>query len=154
MTQLTTSWHVAGFVALMAEVRACGVVPLSSAADLSLLPDVRGWMARMVRHAGCKLVVPGQPDAPSAGRWGGVMTSNLPTAPTRFLCMFHDRTLRVKIIDACGMTCTFCHNEGTPVVSDNLGPTADDSPAGGPGGCRSTWAPTARGSCPARDARP
>lgn len=31
-----------------------------------------------------------------------------------------DRTLRVKIIDACGMTCTFCHNEGTPVVADNL----------------------------------
>jgi GTP 3',8-cyclase len=33
----------------------------------------------------------------------------------------HDRTLRVKIIDACGMACTFCHNEGTPVVADNLG---------------------------------
>jgi len=32
-----------------------------------------------------------------------------------------DRTLRVKVIDACGMTCTFCHNEGTPVVADNLG---------------------------------
>jgi cyclic pyranopterin phosphate synthase len=31
-----------------------------------------------------------------------------------------DRTLRVKIIDACGMTCTFCHNEGTPVTVDNL----------------------------------
>lgn len=31
-----------------------------------------------------------------------------------------DRTLRVKIIDACGMTCTFCHNEGTPVAADNL----------------------------------
>src|SRR5438067_9171303 len=30
-----------------------------------------------------------------------------------------DRTLRVKIIDACGMTCTFCHNEGTPVLADN-----------------------------------
>lgn len=30
-----------------------------------------------------------------------------------------DRTLRVKIIDACGMTCTFCHNEGTPVAADN-----------------------------------
>lgn len=25
------------------------------------------------------------------------------------------RTLRVKILDLCGMTCTFCHNEGTPV---------------------------------------
>jgi cyclic pyranopterin phosphate synthase len=32
-----------------------------------------------------------------------------------------DRTLRIKIIDTCGMTCTFCHNEGTPVVADNLG---------------------------------
>jgi cyclic pyranopterin phosphate synthase len=31
-----------------------------------------------------------------------------------------DRTLRVKVIDACGMACTFCHNEGTPVVVDNL----------------------------------
>lgn len=31
-----------------------------------------------------------------------------------------DHTLRVKIIDACGMTCTFCHNEGTPVTADNL----------------------------------
>jgi molybdenum cofactor biosynthesis enzyme MoaA len=31
-----------------------------------------------------------------------------------------DCTLRVKIIDACGLTCTFCHNEGTPVVADNL----------------------------------
>ncbi|WP_007024059.1 radical SAM protein [Saccharomonospora iraqiensis] len=30
-----------------------------------------------------------------------------------------DRTLRVKILDACGMTCTFCHNEGTPVAADN-----------------------------------
>jgi cyclic pyranopterin phosphate synthase len=32
-----------------------------------------------------------------------------------------DRTLRVKVIDACGLTCTFCHNEGTPVTADNLG---------------------------------
>ncbi|MFF2807478.1 radical SAM protein [Streptomyces sp. NPDC058000] len=31
-----------------------------------------------------------------------------------------DRTLRVKIIDACGLACTFCHNEGTPVTTDNL----------------------------------
>ncbi|PSK82255.1 cyclic pyranopterin phosphate synthase [Murinocardiopsis flavida] len=30
-----------------------------------------------------------------------------------------DTTLRAKILDACGMTCTFCHNEGTPVVVDN-----------------------------------
>lgn len=30
-----------------------------------------------------------------------------------------DTTLRVKIVDACGLTCTFCHNEGTPVAVDN-----------------------------------
>ncbi|MFG2226950.1 radical SAM protein [Streptomyces sp. NPDC048644] len=30
-----------------------------------------------------------------------------------------DRTLRVKIIDACGLACSFCHNEGTPVTTDN-----------------------------------
>lgn len=35
-------------------------------------------------------------------------------------------TLRLKIIDACGMTCTFCHNEGTPVTSDNIGNSADN----------------------------
>ncbi|GHD14350.1 hypothetical protein GCM10010313_40670 [Streptomyces violarus] len=28
-----------------------------------------------------------------------------------------DRTLRVKIIDACGLACSFCHNEGTPVAT-------------------------------------
>jgi cyclic pyranopterin phosphate synthase len=32
-----------------------------------------------------------------------------------------DRTLRVKVIDACGLACTFCHNEGTPVAADNAG---------------------------------
>ena len=32
-----------------------------------------------------------------------------------------DRTLRAKVIDACGMTCTFCHNEGTPVRADQRG---------------------------------
>src|SRR5699024_8375301 len=30
-----------------------------------------------------------------------------------------DITLRVKILDACGMTCTFCHKQGTPSVVDN-----------------------------------
>jgi molybdenum cofactor biosynthesis enzyme MoaA len=34
-----------------------------------------------------------------------------------------DHSLRIKIIDSCGMTCTFCHNEGTPVTADNLGKT-------------------------------
>ncbi|WP_406114545.1 radical SAM protein [Streptomyces sp. NBC_01014] len=37
-----------------------------------------------------------------------------------------DRTLRVKIIDACGLACTFCHNEGTPVTADNLGREAGE----------------------------
>ncbi|QFZ24128.1 radical SAM protein [Saccharothrix syringae] len=32
-----------------------------------------------------------------------------------------DRTLRAKVTDSCGLTCTFCHNEGTPVTVDNRG---------------------------------
>ncbi|MDO4780847.1 MAG: radical SAM protein [Candidatus Saccharibacteria bacterium] len=28
-----------------------------------------------------------------------------------------DETARMKILDSCGMTCTFCHNEGTPVTA-------------------------------------
>jgi GTP 3',8-cyclase len=38
-----------------------------------------------------------------------------------------DRTLRVKIIDACGLTCNFCHNEGTPVAADRRGTAAAGS---------------------------
>lgn len=46
-------------------------------------------------------------------------TTDLIRASTDFPVYVHqDRTLRVKIIDACGMTCTFCHNEGTPVATD------------------------------------
>lgn len=45
---------------------------------------------------------------------GLTLPAGIPVEVTR------DRTLRVKIIDACGLTCTFCHNEGTPVASDNL----------------------------------
>lgn len=45
-----------------------------------------------------------------------------------------DRTLRMKIVDACGLNCTFCHNEGTPVVRDNLGRPADERTAAGPSG--------------------
>lgn len=45
-----------------------------------------------------------------------------------------DRTLRVKIIDACGMTCTFCHNEGTPVVADNLGRSQSEMTGAGRSG--------------------
>jgi cyclic pyranopterin phosphate synthase len=28
-----------------------------------------------------------------------------------------DSTLRIKVLDRCGMTCFFCHNEGTPVAA-------------------------------------
>lgn len=37
-----------------------------------------------------------------------------------------DRTVRVKIIDACGLACGFCHNEGTPVAADNTGRKAGE----------------------------
>jgi len=30
-----------------------------------------------------------------------------------------DDTLRIKVLDRCGMTCFFCHNEGTPVASES-----------------------------------
>lgn len=30
-----------------------------------------------------------------------------------------DSSLRLKVLDQCGMACTFCHNEGTPVSVDN-----------------------------------
>ncbi|MFC4646856.1 radical SAM protein, partial [Streptomyces mangrovi] len=45
-----------------------------------------------------------------------------------------DRTLRVKVIDACGMTCTFCHNEGTPVAADNHARHTGDFGAAGRSG--------------------
>lgn len=32
-----------------------------------------------------------------------------------------DKTIRIKVIDDCGLACTFCHNEGTPVTADNKG---------------------------------
>ena len=38
--------------------------------------------------------------------------------PVRVL---RDKTVRIKIIDDCGLACTFCHNEGTPVTADNEG---------------------------------
>jgi cyclic pyranopterin phosphate synthase len=40
----------------------------------------------------------------------------LTTLPTH---INRDATLRVKILDACGMSCVWCHNEGTPVAADN-----------------------------------
>jgi GTP 3',8-cyclase len=30
-----------------------------------------------------------------------------------------DTSLRIKVIDSCGLACSFCHNEGTPVTADN-----------------------------------
>lgn len=30
-----------------------------------------------------------------------------------------DDTLRIKVLDRCGMTCSFCHNEGTPVMNQS-----------------------------------
>ncbi|MET9850191.1 radical SAM protein [Streptomyces ossamyceticus] len=45
-----------------------------------------------------------------------------------------DRTLRVKVIDACGMTCVFCHNEGTPVAADNHAQSAGEYGAVGRSG--------------------
>ncbi|MFE2929337.1 radical SAM protein [Streptomyces sp. NPDC059278] len=47
---------------------------------------------------------------------------NLPNLPVE---VRPDRTLRVKIIDACGLACSFCHNEGTPVTADNMHRPAD-----------------------------
>ena len=51
-----------------------------------------------------------------------------------------DTTLRVKIHDACGMTCTFCHNEGTPVASDNRRRKPGDFIASGRSGRVSIYA--------------
>jgi GTP 3',8-cyclase len=51
-------------------------------------------------------------------------------------------TLRVKIIDSCGMTCVFCHNEGTPVVADNLKRISGDWIGAGPSGRKSIYAMT------------
>lgn len=53
--------------------------------------------------------------------------ATVPTYITR------DTTLRVKILDACGMTCTFCHNEGTPVAAENSRRTLPLTAAGSSG---------------------
>lgn len=55
-----------------------------------------------------------------------------------------DATLRVKILDACGMTCSFCHNEGTPVAVDNR--PGLPITAAGPSGRVSIYTPTT--GCP------
>ncbi|TQF05863.1 radical SAM protein [Kitasatospora acidiphila] len=41
-----------------------------------------------------------------------------------------DRTIRIKVIDDCGLACTFCHNEGTPVTADHKGRTLLPFPSG------------------------
>lgn len=53
-----------------------------------------------------------------------------------------DHTLRIKIIDACGLTCTFCHNEGTPVVADNVRNTVGSFVPSGRSGRVSIYAAT------------
>lgn len=53
-----------------------------------------------------------------------------------------DTTLRVKIHDPCGLTCTFCHNEGTPVAADNHRRSAGGFATAGPSGRMSIYAAT------------
>jgi len=55
-----------------------------------------------------------------------------------------DTTLRAKIHDSCGLTCTFCHNEGTPVLADNHHRSATSFVASGPSGRVSIYAATNR----------
>ncbi|GAA3687239.1 hypothetical protein GCM10022267_87650 [Lentzea roselyniae] len=54
----------------------------------------------------------------NAHRGGAERTSEAQALP---VTIKPDRTLRAKITDSCGLTCTFCHNEGTPVSVDNRG---------------------------------
>lgn len=49
-----------------------------------------------------------------------------------------DRTLRVKVIDACGLACIFCHNEGTPVAADRPRRTRVPLPIAGVGSGRTS----------------
>jgi molybdenum cofactor biosynthesis enzyme MoaA len=53
-----------------------------------------------------------------------------------------DSTLRVKVGDACGLTCTFCHNEGTPVAQDNNSAKKGNFAATGRSGRASIYAAT------------
>ncbi|RJQ83161.1 radical SAM protein [Amycolatopsis panacis] len=46
----------------------------------------------------------------------------------------------MKIIDACGLTCTFCHNEGTPVAADNVGKSVETFQSAGRTGRVSIYA--------------
>lgn len=53
-----------------------------------------------------------------------------------------DATLRAKIHDPCGLTCTFCHNEGTPVLVDNRRRRLADFTGAGSSGRVSIYAET------------
>jgi cyclic pyranopterin phosphate synthase len=53
-----------------------------------------------------------------------------------------DKTARAKVLDACGLTCTFCHNEGTPVAVDNRRRPVGDFTIAGPSGRMSIYAAT------------
>ncbi|GAB3167641.1 hypothetical protein GCM10027059_28960 [Myceligenerans halotolerans] len=63
----------------------------------------------------------------------------LPAIPTH---LGRDTTLRVKVGDACGLTCTFCHNEGTPVTADNRTQAPGTFTVTGPSGRSSIYADT------------
>lgn len=47
----------------------------------------------------------------------------MPVTQRPAIRVVRDRTIRIKVIDDCGLACTFCHNEGTPVTADNRGRT-------------------------------
>lgn len=53
-----------------------------------------------------------------------------------------DKTVRLKVHDPCGLTCNFCHNEGTPVVVDNRRRPLGDFTTAGPSGRVSIYAAT------------
>lgn len=61
---------------------------------------------------------------PSANPYGISITNLIESERLVPVTVNLDKSLRPKILDACGMTCTFCHNEGTPVASDNRGRVA------------------------------
>lgn len=53
-----------------------------------------------------------------------------------------DASVRLKVLDQCGMTCTFCHNEGTPVSADNRRKTELPFVSSGPSGRVSIFSET------------
>lgn len=55
---------------------------------------------------------------PVGHRYGSEVTSLINSERRIPISVGIDQSLRVKVVDACGMTCVFCHNEGTPVAAD------------------------------------